>query len=684
MKGKKLLILILFFMFISTSLSAESTEFELFYPNIVPEGTLMVQSYKLQEPVWSMGLIVQIEKSPVVFTDQDGNFINDKVFYRAQAHFVGSYKFFDKFSVGFDFPGTFLSDQLSDTGNVVPHLSYLNDMVISGRYSIWHNDKIGIGVTPFFFLSTGSANNLGGTDYRFAEPGFIIMGEYFKDDFFTRINLGYSERDYTSISKYSLQLDDKLIYSVGVGGKWYKNINMSVELNGSSQFDSMFSNIQTNALEIMFGAQKKTNLLVFNKGGLIFSGGLGFGITKAYGVPAWRLIFGVYSVPVLIKVVKKPKPLPKPGTLELTVLGKENKSISLAKVLFIKDKKKIVKMTDKLGKVEYSSLRGIVNIKITKHGYYPYLVSQTIQSGKIISKNILLKPVLPTKGKLLLILVGEDNKPIEGVTVLFDNNGNIFKKTSNKFGMVSYIAGKSQLKISLKKDSYIDKNVESRIKVGKVIKLKVLLKQIPKNPIINAKIVNSKTNEPVKTGEVFIPELKVKYIFENGKFTHDFSPGDYNIVFSAKEYFPYKVTATLKSNEVRELNVRLIKKNKEQKVIVTENEILIIDKIYFKTASYKILKKSNSILDSIVSVLKEHKEIKKIIIKGYTDSRGSKRYNEKLSRNRAREVMRYFVKKGINKNRLEYKGFGPLNPIADNKTKDGRAKNRRVEFEIKR
>ncbi|HEY5581585.1 MAG TPA: OmpA family protein [Rhodoferax sp.] len=71
-----------------------------------------------------------------------------------------------------------------------------------------------------------------------------------------------------------------------------------------------------------------------------------------------------------------------------------------------------------------------------------------------------------------------------------------------------------------------------------------------------------------------------------------------------------------------------------------------------------------------------------IIAVGHTDSVGTNAYNQKLSVRRSEAVKAYLVSKGIEKNRVYTEGKGELQPVADNKTKEGRAKNRRVEIEV--
>ncbi len=80
------------------------------------------------------------------------------------------------------------------------------------------------------------------------------------------------------------------------------------------------------------------------------------------------------------------------------------------------------------------------------------------------------------------------------------------------------------------------------------------------------------------------------------------------------------------------------------------------------------------------ATLKQYPDIV-VEVRGYTDSTGSEPYNIKLSQRRAESVMSYLKEHGVT-NRLSAKGFGPSNPIADNKTKEGRLANRRVVLHV--
>lgn len=92
-------------------------------------------------------------------------------------------------------------------------------------------------------------------------------------------------------------------------------------------------------------------------------------------------------------------------------------------------------------------------------------------------------------------------------------------------------------------------------------------------------------------------------------------------------------------------------------------------------------KEAQARLDDLVSKLKGV-NLEVIIVVGHTDNVGSPAANQRLSLQRAEAVKKYLVGKGIEANRIYTEGKGPTQPIADNRTPEGRAKNRRVEIEV--
>jgi OOP family OmpA-OmpF porin len=103
------------------------------------------------------------------------------------------------------------------------------------------------------------------------------------------------------------------------------------------------------------------------------------------------------------------------------------------------------------------------------------------------------------------------------------------------------------------------------------------------------------------------------------------------------------------------------------------------NEINFETAKATIQPSSYGILDEIAAALTANPQLK-VAVEGHTDSTGARAFNMDLSQRRAQSVVAYLVNQGISPDRLTAKGYGPDRPIADNNTRVGRAKNRRVQF----
>ncbi|MFH1958511.1 MAG: OmpA family protein [bacterium] len=103
--------------------------------------------------------------------------------------------------------------------------------------------------------------------------------------------------------------------------------------------------------------------------------------------------------------------------------------------------------------------------------------------------------------------------------------------------------------------------------------------------------------------------------------------------------------------------------------------------IMFKTGKTELNPASYKALDEVAELIKAYPE-NKVAIEGHTDSVGSESANERISLARARAIYSYLVEKGISRERFIVKGFGEATPIASNKNRDGRMRNRRVEIII--
>jgi outer membrane protein OmpA-like peptidoglycan-associated protein/Tol biopolymer transport system component len=114
---------------------------------------------------------------------------------------------------------------------------------------------------------------------------------------------------------------------------------------------------------------------------------------------------------------------------------------------------------------------------------------------------------------------------------------------------------------------------------------------------------------------------------------------------------------------------------------IEANALIVLKNIFFDVNKFELKTSSQVELGSVVQLLKENPTLK-IQINGHTDNVGNAAANLKLSNDRARAVVNYLSANGIDPKRLSYKGFGDIQPTADNKNEEGRAQNRRTELKV--
>ncbi|MEN3041315.1 MAG: OmpA family protein [Bacteroidia bacterium] len=239
-------------------------------------------------------------------------------------------------------------------------------------------------------------------------------------------------------------------------------------------------------------------------------------------------------------------------------------------------------------------------------------------------------------------------------------------------------AGSYTLTLSIEKSGYKPQQLPIKVQEGaSEIKLKVQL--IPEAssppPRFYIRVVDEKTGAPV--GDARLRLLSNGTLLQAGSTSPN---GDYiptiegitEVVVEKKGYFPFSQRVTIRGGD--SLIVRL-------KPAVL-GAILRESRIHFKPNSPLLEPSSYALLDQIAEFLKENPQIR-LRIHGHTDiGDPNPQHNQRLSEERAINVRQYLIRKGIHPDRLEAVGHGNTQPIADNSTPEGRAQNRRVEFEV--
>jgi len=110
-------------------------------------------------------------------------------------------------------------------------------------------------------------------------------------------------------------------------------------------------------------------------------------------------------------------------------------------------------------------------------------------------------------------------------------------------------------------------------------------------------------------------------------------------------------------------------------------EVIRLKGVYFNTNSAELKSSDSAPLDEAAAIMKKRPDIH-VEIAAYTDNTGKASYNLALSKKRAKTAKDYLIAHGIDAARLTAKGYGIVNPVATNKTRVGRAENRRVEMHV--
>lgn len=152
---------------------------------------------------------------------------------------------------------------------------------------------------------------------------------------------------------------------------------------------------------------------------------------------------------------------------------------------------------------------------------------------------------------------------------------------------------------------------------------------------------------------------------------------DYGVELTAKDYLFFVDMAYLSQKQI--VDSKITANFQLNKIDV--GATMVLDNIFFETNKATIKTESAAELARLAALLVENPTIK-LEISGHTDNVGSYRANQKLSEARAKSVVDYMVSQGVSADRLQYKGYAFNQPIADNNTPEGRAKNRRVEFKV--
>jgi len=205
---------------------------------------------------------------------------------------------------------------------------------------------------------------------------------------------------------------------------------------------------------------------------------------------------------------------------------------------------------------------------------------------------------------------------------------------------------------------------------------------------VRGKIIDKSTGKPLGAKIIYerLPDGKGLGISQSNPET-----GEYEIRLPAGELYGLRAEADQKLSESQNLDLRDIKSDQViekdfnldpiQVAALKENASIVLNNLFFDFDKATLRPESFPELNRIVTLMSERPSMQ-IEISGHTDTSGPEQYNMNLSQRRANSVVQYLNDKSITKERMAVLFFGENKPIESNETKEGRKRNRRVEFKI--
>lgn len=201
--------------------------------------------------------------------------------------------------------------------------------------------------------------------------------------------------------------------------------------------------------------------------------------------------------------------------------------------------------------------------------------------------------------------------------------------------------------------------------------------------LLRGRILDDKESEPLEaTIELFdneTEELLAEFNSnpETGEYVISLPAGkNYAIAVQAEDYLFHSENINISEASVSREIINDIRLKK-----VEVGESIVLNNIFFDTGAAQLRPESYAELGILYQLMVDNPSLK-IEISGHTDNVGSASVNQRLSEQRARAVVEFLIERGIDKERLTFKGYGFDKPIATNDTAEGRQLNRRTEFEI--
>lgn len=342
----------------------------------------------------------------------------------------------------------------------------------------------------------------------------------------------------------------------------------------------------------------------------------------------------------------------------------------------------LAKPEDLYQKVAYTS--SLATTSATAAKLNPFLVGVKLAMFYELprqDKKMRPMPVEPKPRMAALVTNAETGKAIAGAQVTIEQqpSGKTINKATNGKGTMMTRLAKGSYRVAANKLGFFPcDTIDYRhiMDLGDTLRFNLVPEPKPIIYTLCGYVFDAETRVALNETEVRIAstaDTTVTYrgtTNEDGLFVSDMLAGEYTVNAIGQGYMPLTETVQFEQDTLRFFMTR-----------IKEGIKVKINHLYFATNKTVILPESEAAMSDLADFLRENPTVT-IRITGHTDAVGSDAANMKLSIGRAKAVRADLISRGIDADRIEYDGKGKTEPIATNDTEEGRAQNRRVEFEI--
>ncbi len=358
------------------------------------------------------------------------------------------------------------------------------------------------------------------------------------------------------------------------------------------------------------------------------------------------------------------------GRVEDSVTGEP----LIADIDVITPKKHFRIKSDSLGYFMLKVPEGKTHLKVLKEDYFTKDVYVDIMPKEKVDLDIKL---LAKIGDLVATVVNKTTqKPVDSAEVYLvgeDGTEKLYQTDSIGEVKARLLAGNYRLKVH--KEGYLLYQDNIVINPSQLLAKRIEL--VPAEGKLLGRVYNAKTMQGLLAvvhvyDSMGKTEVTKTSTTKNGEYSFILPQGVYQLKAVAKKYIPQEATVVVEGGKETIRDFALLKKRMR----------FTFRNIYFDFNKSTIRPESYPVLDSIVQWLQENPTVK-VRIEGHTDTRGSRRYNKRLSQARANAVREYLIQHGIDPKRLVAVGYGEERPVVfPERTEEDYQKNRRVEFYI--